>query len=409
MNVRLLRGPAVLLLTLGLLVPARAGRAQSTAADPQRPDKPKTETPASEPPDRNRIELIREYAEDKGITDLFGGEGFYLRFSGLTPGGGVSVAPGYRHTFAASSWRFDTIGAISWRGYQAFRGGLWWRPLASDRLEVGGNLHYRDFNGEDFFGIGPDSRREDRTSFSLRSVEPFASVTWRPHRSIELGARTGPRRDRLRPGEDDEYPSVEERFTDRTVPALGQALRFLYTEAHATFDMRDRRHHRPLGGAYAVSIERFTDRDGGLFSTTRLIGEVSQDVPLAGPRHVLVLHALSSTAFADAGARVPVHLMPMIGGSDTLRGFHSRRFHDGRAVVVNAEYRYQPVSHVELAAFVDGGTVGARWSDLALGRFKRSYGVGVRGIAERRAMFRLDVGTGGGEGVRAMVRFGPAF
>jgi len=358
---------------------------------------------------RDRIDRIRQYFTDKGLVDLLLGDGFYLQFHGLTPGGGLRAGAGYRHTLSNQYWRYDVVGAVSVRGYRAFESGLWWRPLASGALEIGGHLHDRVFTREKFFGVGPASRREDETSYRISAVQPFASMTARPTRWIEIGARTGPREDHLGPGEDSNHPSIEQRFSEDTVPGIGRQIRFLYSEVRAQVDLRDRPDHAPVGGAYAVTFERYADRDGGRFSTSRLIAEAAQDVPLAGPDHLLVLHVLAATTLADAGARVPFYLLPDAGGSDTLRAFDSWRFRDRNALVLNAEYRYRAAPLLELAAFADYGAVGPEWRTISRSRMKPSYGVGVRGRTERRVILRFDVATGGGEGLHAMVTVGPAF
>jgi outer membrane protein assembly factor BamA len=46
-----------------------------------------------------------------------------------------------------------------------------------------------------------------------------------------------------------------------------------------------------------------------------------------------------------------------LGGSHLLRGFHSLRFRDEKLLGGSAEYRFEVVPKVELAAFYDIGNV----------------------------------------------------
>ena len=49
----------------------------------------------------------------------------------------------------------------------------------------------------------------------------------------------------------------------------------------------------------------------------------------------------------------------------------------------------------------------ADWEDIGLGDLKTSYGFGFRAGTEDRIFVRIDIGTGGGEGTRVFLKFGP--
>jgi outer membrane protein assembly factor BamA len=101
-------------------------------------------------------------------------------------------------------------------------------------------------------------------------------------------------------------------------------------------------------------------------------------------------------------------MQPTVGGSEDLRGFDEFRFRDRNMVVLNAEYRWEAFSGLDLAAFVDAGQVAPRVSDFHLGNFEKSYGVGFRFNTEKSVFLRVDLGFSR-EGQRLLIKFGHVF
>jgi outer membrane protein assembly factor BamA len=127
------------------------------------------------------------------------------------------------------------------------------------------------------------------------------------------------------------------------------------------------------------------------------------------PKQVFAVRVGLSYVNNETNHRVPFYVLPYIGGSDTLRGFREFRFRDENILFVNAEYRLRLHQFFHVAPFFDAGEVRADWEDIGLGELKTSYGIGVRAGTEERTFVRIDVGTGGGEGVRVFFKFGPSF
>jgi outer membrane protein assembly factor BamA len=130
-------------------------------------------------------------------------------------------------------------------------------------------------------------------------------------------------------------------------------------------------------------------------------------VPLAA-RHVVALHTGLSYVNNETGDRVPFYMYPYVGGSDTLRGFDEFRFRDENAFYMNAEYRWDLLSFLELAGFVDAGKVRSDWEQIGFDGMRTSYGGGVRLKMKDQVFLRFDVGTGG-EGTQMFFKFGKSF
>lgn len=84
--------------------------------------------------------------------------------------------------------------------------------------------------------------------------------------------------------------------------------------------------------------------------------------------------------------------MPSLGGGNTLRAYPDYRFHDRNLLVANAESRWAVFSHVDVAAFIDAGSVASRAGDLNLDR--TSYVAGLRVHSGTSTLGRLDMAYG---------------
>ena len=83
-------------------------------------------------------------------------------------------------------------------------------------------------------------------------------------------------------------------------------------------------------------------------------------------------------------------------------------FYDAAAVNLNAEYRWEAFSALDLALFVDAGDVGPTWRSIVGAHLRSSWGLGFRFNTNRRVFLRLDV-AGGREGPRVWTSLSPVF
>jgi len=80
-----------------------------------------------------------------------------------------------------------------------------------------------------------------------------------------------------------------------------------------------------------------------------------------------------------------------------MRGYYLGRYRDKNMITLQAEYRWVPVFwRVGLAAFAGIGDVAATLGDFDLGRFKYTYGLGLRFVIDpkQRLHLRVDFGFG---------------
>ena len=136
--------------------------------------------------------------------------------------------------------------------------------------------------------------------------------------------------------------------------------------------------------------------------------EIQHYIPFFNRRRVIALRARSEMNFAGDGQSVPFYLKPSIGGPQELRGFRNYRFYDDNILVLNAEYRWEAFSGLDMALFVDGGQAAAKRSDFALNKMETSAGVGFRFNIRNATFLRLDVAFSH-ESTRLWLRWGSPF
>jgi outer membrane protein assembly factor BamA len=184
---------------------------------------------------------------------------------------------------------------------------------------------------------------------------------------------------------------------------------FLYKTLFVEFDYRDQPGNARSGGLWRATYAAWNDREMNRFDFGRLDVEAAHFFPIFDKKRVFALRTGFSYVNNDPGERVPFYVLPYIGGSDTVRSFREFRFRDENALFLNAEYRWEAFSGLDMALFFDAGKVAADWQDINLTDLKTAYGVGFRFNTYKSVFLRLDLAAGGGEGRRMFFKFGPAF
>jgi outer membrane protein assembly factor BamA len=220
--------------------------------------------------------------------------------------------------------------------------------------------------------------------------------TYRPVRWLASGA-SGGRLDRpvleAPTGPfDRDYPDARFMFADESAFALQRQPSFAHGRASVTADTRNYPDHASRGGLYEIAWARYADLDLSRFSFTRYEAEAAHFVPFFQEGLVLAFHAWAVASDTAEGQSVPVYLMPGLGGGNMLRAYPNFRFHDRNLLVGTAEARVALSTHLDIAAFMDSGSVAAEVEDLRLAN--HSYGLGVRVHTHKSTAVRLDAAHG---------------
>jgi outer membrane protein assembly factor BamA len=272
-----------------------------------------------------------------------------------------------------------------------------------------GNVRYRHSPMNRYWGMGPDTPQDARTSFTTRGASYEIVGEYQHSSFFGIGARGGILDLEVAPGGDTKRPSTHLMFDDTTAPGLRRQPAYAYAAAGTSFDTRDVPALPRSGGLLGLLVSRFDAINTGPedLSFNRVALDGRYFVP-ATSRSVIALRVLTLRDFPDSGARVPFYMMQTLGGGDTLRGFERARFTDTALINFTAEYRFNVHKYVELAAFGDAGQVAHGFTDFSLPDFQTSFGTGVRIKHKESILLRADWGFSR-EGQRLILSMGPVF
>jgi len=362
------------------------------------------------PPQQGRLE--------RGLMDLESGrvferllnpaEGLYPKIGNITTGSGFSLGPGYRYPrLFGGQVEFSSFVAASFTRYWMIDARLEAPRLADGRVGVGMHAQRYDFPKEDFFGLGPDSSRDNEVIYGLRNTVIGGYGTYRPMTWLNLTAGVdyyNPDIDAI--SEDDSLLRV---FSPADAPGVLVQPDFLRYSGTVEVNNRFPRGNPRRGGRYAIAYHRYEDQDVDLFSFNRVDIDLQHYVPIVRDRRLLALHARAVLTDADAGAEVPFYYQPTLGGPDDLRGFRHFRFRDRNTMLFQAEYRWEIFTAVDGALFYDIGKVAPRRQDFHLSEFERDFGIGFRFGTVNGVFLRVEGAFGSSAGAHFILRFGNVF
>jgi Omp85 superfamily domain len=441
-----------LVVALGLAVVATALPAQAQQAGPPRHDPfqgmepsgriPKVTLPADLPnPERWRYlpegRIKPGNVFERFLVSSFIAPQFFFE-QDVGAGGGIALTDiDFR-----SQRRREFLGAFlsyTTEGQQKYRV-IWRRWLLHRDLPAGGVIveertHLNAFGGYEksltrrFFGLGPDTRERDETSYVDEVIDVGArSEIALPEAGGNWIATVGVRGEHhnLAPGRVSDRPTTDVVFP--RLFAAGDGHGSLVVSTGLRYDTRDSQHQPYSGWQVGVFV------DAPLWQSTGDTGAVATAFGNLAFRLPPLFHgggdereenpptdtlALGATVQASAGD-LPYYARPSLGGTNTLRGYIANRFTDNSAWHAVAEYRLWVIprgfaltdtiriERIGLAPFFEAGTVAKSLGRLPTARVHMSYGIGLRFSLERTAMFRADVGFSK-EDVNFTVGFGLPF
>lgn len=321
------------------------------------------------------------YLVEKGvvrkIVSVVGGAGFTPVYAPRT-GAGLRytklncLANGAELVTTASSWVDSRqLYSIEWSKV----------PLGSG-FTSGYSIRYRSLTGEAFYGLGPESRPEDKTSYSEEDVLFEASLHKILNQFFRAGLSVGVSNTSIFDGRNGVGPTITEIYYGTTLPGLKDKNRFQGTELSLRYNNTNDLAHPTKGRIGKVAAEFYSDIHNDNLSFWKTGLDLTQHIHLFNDR-TLVLRGAGEMTQALEGSDIPFYHMAEIGSYGTVRGFTRGRFRDNDFVIGTAEYRY-PVwipwaKIVDAVVFVDGGQVAHDiFEDATFADWQIGYGGGFR-------------------------------
>ncbi|HBY61157.1 MAG TPA: hypothetical protein DEH78_15150 [Solibacterales bacterium] len=379
----------LLLFTAALLAPAQQTRTEEL-------EQRRTAEGGKYPDDElNTVERAIDWAENRRVLERFsrGINGFRLVIGNLIPNAGFALGPEYyRDELRDGAVQFRVGARGSMRRSLLAEAELVFPKLARQKAYLEFYTRWRNLPTVPFYGLGPDSKKEQRTVFRLEDASYEVSAGARPLRNLRLGIVSGYLETNAGRGDDTRYASAETVFPFAAVPGLERQTNFLRGGLLASYDWRDYPGGAKKGGLYEIRLDHFEDRQWERYSHRRLTMEAQQYIPFANRRRVLALRAKSLLTYENPNQVVPFYMQPLLGGQNDMRGFRFGRFYGNNALVLNSEYRWEIFSGLDGALFYDAGKVFQKRGQLNFSNLEGSAGFGFRVNARNSTFLRLDVG-----------------
>lgn len=355
-------------------------------------------------PKRNALEKGLYEFRERRIMERFqaGLFGFHPLVGGMQTGSGFALGTSWSRGIV------ETSAQVSFKGYQKYGVSLSAPPLMNNRVSARLRAEYRNYSQERFFGVGQDSRKEDRADYRLEDYTIAGDVVVHVTNNVRAGGTVGWIETHIGEGTGTRIPSLSSMSYVSGLSAFDKQPRYVETGAFVDMDYRDEPGNPRAGAQYTARWSSFHDRDFGEYGFNRIDIEIQQYFPFFNQRRVIALRVKTALTETSDGQQVPFYMLPSLGGSQDLRGFSELRFRDNNMVVFNAEYRWEAFSGLDMALFGDAGQVASRISDFDFGAMKTAAGIGFRFNTAKKVFARVDVAFSQ-EGPRVSLNFNHAF
>jgi outer membrane protein OmpA-like peptidoglycan-associated protein len=335
--------------------------------------------------------------------------GWAPKIGGLPPDSGFTLgAEAWKTRLAGGFVDAGVLTLASLKKYEHVEAFVGVPRFANGRLFAAFAARYRNYPEENFFGLGPDSSKTDRTDFRLEDVNYTATFGVRPFSKMRAGVAAGLLDVNTGPGQDEKDPSVEQLFSPGQVPALGLQPDYLHLGAFVEYDSRDSPGDPRAGGLYSFRMTHYDDRDFSRFTFGRYDLDLRQFFPVRDRQDAIAVRGALSLSGVETDQQVPFFLQPTVGGSNDLRGFRQYRFRDNNALTFSLEYRRPLYAFLDLVVFGDAAKVFPKATHLALNGLEGAAGAGGRIKFGEQVIFGADLAWSR-EGMRFWIRGAQTF
>ena len=313
------RAAAMLAAATVLLVQPGQAMAQETRAETIRQEQAAKQSTVTAPT-LNRAEKIILRLEEFGwIT----GEpsGVYPLFDSVYPGGGFAAGLGGRKPFGDDG-AVSVFGAYSVNSFWRVQTDVALPTFAQNRGRISLTARYLDAPDVKYYGIGPDSDKDDKTFFGYTPWGGGGRLDFDLSRHLSVGG--GVNYIDIKTDSGATGPSIEERFSPADTPGLDlDQYKYVNSTARAVFDWRSQLGYAGSGGQYRVQFDDFRENDNDQYSYRSLEAEVVQMIPLMRANWVIALRGLTTITDIEDTDAVPYFTLPSLGGGKTLRGYRT--------------------------------------------------------------------------------------
>jgi outer membrane protein assembly factor BamA len=269
----------------------------------------------------------------------------------------------------------------------------------NEKLILSEQISFSSFPDK-FWGLGPNTKNDAEESYSFKQIyvnlhpwiklgkSLFVGFPFEMQKLINVDYRSGGLFDVQNIAGRDGY----------FIAGLGTSL---------TYDTRNHA-FTPNGGTYLqFFFNHFDDYLGSHYTYSNLVVDFRKYMPLS--RKTVLATQLNY--FGVFGNEIPLRSLALLGGSSSMRGYHSGRFRDKQLLVAQAEWRHNFNRSLGIVVFGGLANVAANPGKFELRSIKHSVGGGFRFSLNKkeRLNLRLDYGIGSDGNSGFYFQIGEAF
>lgn len=377
---------------------------------------------------------------------LFTGHPLHIAVGSIAPGNGFGAGPAFvTHWTPNENWRmnFNADAIVSANG--SWRAGVYGKAVYT-KISPGTttvrsypviNVYAEgiSLNKLAFYGLGPDTRRDDQTFFGMRETIVGASINYPLFKPLNLSlhGEVNGRFVDIRGNHEQSSPSIEQVHTEVTAPGLSTQPAF--AQFGEGVRVRPVLFDDNLRLNYSANYQQFVAGDSQ-FSFQRLTIDLSHQIPLSRTTRTLLPRdhngpddcsssATSSTndcpsvtrdregsinlrmllieSYTSSGHVVPFYFQPTLGGSDingksSLASFQDYRFRAPNLLLFQGNIEHSIYGPLGATFAAETGRVALRRGDIEFKHFVHSYSAGLTLRAGGFPMVFLTYSWGSGEG-----------
>lgn len=329
--------------------------------------------------------------EESGYDPIKRGSSLNLKLGGMRSGSGQTLGIGYRYN---DLWDQGVNLKGSARGTLK-KAYLFDFELGLPRIHKGrGQLYfkvkYENSPTMDYYGAGPDSNLDDRTSYRFEDLAIDIKSRYHLGKNFYSGGFIGWYYPNIGRGQRKGFPSIEDMFTAEEAPGLDLQADYVRTGISLQYDNREPPEGPRTGGNYYTKYSKYWDRTLGRHDFNHIDTAIEHYIPYWNKTRVVAFRLATQISWTREDQVVPFYLQPTLGGSKYLRGFERYRFRDRNAILLSIEHRWHLYAGGFGALFFEAGKVASEPSELNLSKLEYSGGIGLRFTIRGEVVIRID-------------------
>jgi len=253
-------------------------------------------------------------------------------------------------------------------------------------------MQYNKLTTESFYGIGPDTKKEDRTNYTRERVAANVALGFYLNKKTTLETFVGFELNNILAGKNKNYPSTDEIYDNETLAGLDTKVKLSNLEFKFSYDSRNRIGNPSSGWEIRTATSFFQQIEGKQYGFSKFYLDVSHYIHLFYNR-ILKLRMGSEITEPFPDKEIPFYYLSELGEDISFRGFDRGRFRDNDLILGTAEFRFPVSRMLEGMFFSDVGKVAHNlFRDFTFRNLQITFGGGLRLVSPDGSVTKLEIG-----------------